>query len=281
MLTPQPTTGDATWFTRDRFGLYLHRGLYTLPARHEWVQNWEEMAPENYQRYFDHFSPDLYDPHAWARAARDAGLRYVVVTTKHHDGFCLWDSRHTDFKATNTPFGKDLIRPLVEAFRAEGIRIGFYYSLIDWHHPDFSIDCLHPQRNHPDALEWNAARDMSKYAAYMREQVRELLTDFGPVDLLFFDFTYPGIEENEIARQSKIRPGSEPIFALGKRRAVRADPGTGPPHPSQQPPGFTSGDVRLPDSGADTAARVGARRWRTGRLGNLPNIQRFLGVPSR
>ena len=218
MLTPRPTTGDASWFTRDRFGLYLHWGLYALPARHEWVQNGEQMAPEIYRHYFDHFSPDLYDPHAWARAARDAGMRYVVVTTKHHDGFCLWDSRHTDFKATNTPFGKDLLRPLVEAFRAEGIRIGFYYSLIDWHHPEFPIDCLHPQRNHPDALDWNAARDMRKYAAYMRDQVRELLTDFGPVDLLFFDFTYPGIEENEIARQSKIRPGSEPIFDLGKRR---------------------------------------------------------------
>ncbi|TCB59403.1 extracellular solute-binding protein [Rhizobium leguminosarum bv. viciae] len=98
----------------------------------------------------------------------------------------------TDYKATNTPCGKDLLTPLVEAFRAEGLKIGFYYSLLDWHHPDFPIDVHHPLRNHPDAKALNAGRNIANYAAYMREQVRELLTGFGRIDIIWFDFSYPG-----------------------------------------------------------------------------------------
>lgn len=182
----------AAWWVHDRFGMFIHWGLYALPARHEWVKNREEITDEDYTKYFAHFDPDLYDPTAWARAAREAGMRYVVLTTKHHEGFCLWDSALTDYKAPNTPCGRDLLRPFVEAFRAEGLKIGFYYSLIDWHHPDFTIDRLHPMRNNAAARGTNSQRDMRRYAAYMRGQVRELLTDYGQVDYLFFDFSYPG-----------------------------------------------------------------------------------------
>jgi len=182
------------WFVESRFGMFIHWGTYALGARHEWVKNREEIPDEVYQKYFDHFDPDLYDPKHWARAAREAGMRYFVITTKHHEGFCLWDSKHTDYKATNTPYGKDLLRPMVEAFRAEGLRVGFYYSLIDWHHPEFPIDGIHSMRNHPDALELNQERDVAKYAEYMRNQVRELLTEFGKVDILWCDFSYPGNE---------------------------------------------------------------------------------------
>ncbi|HLV80745.1 MAG TPA: alpha-L-fucosidase [Chthonomonadaceae bacterium] len=183
--------GNTQWFVHDRFGMFIHWGLYALAARHEWVKHREEIGDADYQKYFDHFNPDLYDPKAWARTAREAGMKYFVVTTKHHEGFCLWDSQATDYKAPNTPYGKDLLRPLVEAFRGEGLKIGFYYSLIDWHHPEFPIDGIHPMRNHPDALEWNKNRDVRKYAEYMRAQVRELLTGFGKVDIIWFDFSYP------------------------------------------------------------------------------------------
>ncbi|ANL36416.1 alpha-L-fucosidase protein (plasmid) [Rhizobium phaseoli] len=179
------------WFVHDRFGLFVHWGLYALPARHEWVKSREELDDADYQKYFDHFDPDLYDPREWARRAKAAGMKYVVLTTKHHEGFCLWDTKATDFKVTNTPYGKDLLRPFVDAFRAEGLRIGFYYSLIDWHHPDFTVDPRHPQRNHPDATKINEGRDMQRYAAFMREQVRELLTEFGRIDIMWFDFSYP------------------------------------------------------------------------------------------
>jgi alpha-L-fucosidase len=178
------------WFRRSRFGLFLHWGLYSLAARHEWVKSRERMRDEDYDRYFRHFDPDLFDPRAWARRARAAGMRYFVVTTKHHDGFCLWDSELTSYKVTNTPYGRDILGPMVEAFRAEGLRVGFYHSLIDWHHPEFPVDGKHPRRDDEEFKAATAGRDMARYADYLHGQVRELLTWFGPVDYLFFDFSY-------------------------------------------------------------------------------------------
>ena len=186
------TQGDTVWFRHDRFGMFIHFGLYALPARHEWVKNNELISEEKYQKYFDNFNPDLYDPKDWARQAKAAGMKYVVLTTKHHEGFCLFDSQYTDYKVTNTPFGRDLVKEFVDAFRAEGIRIGFYYSLIDWHHPDFPIDDKHPRRLDPDAEELDKGRDMRKYAQYMRDQIRELLTNYGKIDIMWFDFSFKG-----------------------------------------------------------------------------------------
>lgn len=179
------------WFTHDRFGMFIHWGIYALAARHEWVRYREEIDDAGYQKYFDHFDPDLYDPKEWARRAREAGMKYVVLTSKHHDGFCLWDSQVTDYKATRTPHGRDIIAPFVEAFRAEGLKVGFYYSLVDWHHPDFTIDMYHPLRNRPDVEALNQGRDMARYAQYLRDQVTELLTNYGKIDIIWFDFSYP------------------------------------------------------------------------------------------
>ncbi|WP_329114576.1 alpha-L-fucosidase [Streptomyces sp. NBC_01465] len=186
---------DTTWFTHDRFGLFVHWGLYALPARHEWVKNRERLTDEQYQVYFDHFDPDRYDPVQWARTAKATGMRYVVLTTKHHDGFCLWDSALTDYKVTNTPYGRDLLGPFVDACRAEGLKVGFYYSLIDWHHPSFPVDGTHPQRDDAAYREAAADRDMAEYRTYLHGQVRELLTSYGTIDYLFFDFSYTGHEE--------------------------------------------------------------------------------------
>ncbi len=180
----------AEWFVHDRFGLFIHWGLYSLPARHEWIKNRERLTDEHYQRYFDHFDPDLYDPIAWAKAAKQAGMRYAVLTTKHHEGFCLFDSKVTDYKATNTPAKRDLVREFVDAFRAEGLRVGFYHSLIDWHHPQFTVDGLHPQRDDLAYREAAKGRDMRVYAAYLHTQVRELLTNYGKIDILWLDFSY-------------------------------------------------------------------------------------------
>ncbi len=184
--------GDTAWFKDARFGMFIHWGTYALAARHEWVRNKEKIPIETYQKYFDHFEPDLYDPRAWARAAREAGMKYFVITTKHHEGFCLWDTKHTAYKATKTPWGKDLLAPMVKAFREEGLKVGFYYSLIDWHHPEFPVDSHHPQRDDADYRQREAGRNVRQYAAYMRAQVTELLTQFGEVDILWFDFSYPG-----------------------------------------------------------------------------------------
>lgn len=196
-LPLRPTAGESEWFIRDRFGMFIHWGLYALPARHEWVKHNERLTNEDYQTYFEHFEPDLYDPEAWAQAAADAGMKYFVITTKHHDGFCLWDSDLTDYKATNTPYGKDLIGPMVEAFRAKGLKVGFYHSLIDWHHPDFIIDSLHALRDHPDRDKLNEGRDQKRYIEYMHGQVKELLTRYGKIDLIWFDFSYPWPDRGE------------------------------------------------------------------------------------
>lgn len=182
------------WWTDARFGMFIHWGLYALPARHEWVKNYERMTNEQYQKYFESFNPDLYNPHEWARMAKEAGMKYVVLTAKHHEGFCLFDSKYTDYKSTNTPFGKDLIKEYVEAFRAEGLKVGFYYSLIDWHHPDYTIDSRHPQRQDSDTAyaRLNKGKDMNRYREYMKNQVRELLTNYGEISIIWFDFSFPG-----------------------------------------------------------------------------------------
>lgn len=218
MLQPKPTTGDTSWFIRDRFGMFIHWGLYALPSRHEWVQSHEKIAPDVYaEKYFKHFNPTKYDPRLWAKAAREAGMNYVVLTTKHHEGFCLWDSQFTDYKVTNTPYGKDLLTPFVEAFRAEGIRVGFYYSIIDWHHPEFPVDIFHPLRDHPDVAEINKGRDVRKYAEYLHNQVQELLTRFNP-EILWCDFSYPNATYNGLPGKGHNDWQSESLLA--KIRAI-------------------------------------------------------------
>ena len=185
------TPGDTEWFTHDRFGMFIHWGLYAMPARHEWVKTNEKMAEEKYDKYFKYFNPDLYDPREWAKYAKDAGMKYVVLTARHHEGFCLFDTKYTDYSVMHTPYGKDLVREVVDAFRAEGLRIGFYYSLIDWHHPDYTLDRYHPRRDVEDIDEFNERRNMKKYAEYLRNQVTELLTNYGKIDIMWFDFSFP------------------------------------------------------------------------------------------
>jgi alpha-L-fucosidase len=192
--TPEQKSKRMAWWTDARFGMFIHWGLYALPARHEWVKNYEKMTNEQYQKYFEEFNPDLYNPKEWARMAKEAGMKYIVLTAKHHEGFCLFDSKYTDYKATNTPFGRDIIREYVDALRAEGLKVGFYYSLIDWHHPDYTIDRVHPQRQETDSayVRLNKNRDMSKYREYLKNQVRELLTNYGEISVIWFDFSFPG-----------------------------------------------------------------------------------------
>lgn len=206
----------ASWFEEARLGMFVHWGLYALPARHEWVMNREQSTVEEYAKYFRRFDPDLYDPRQWARAAREAGMKYVVLTTKHHEGFCLWDSALTDYKATNTPAGRDLIGPYVDALRAEGLKVGLYHSLLDWHHPDFTVDGVHPQRNAGNVEELNAGRDIGRYRDYLRGQVRELLSNYGQIDYLFFDFSYSDIKIPEEFWGGKGREdwGSEELLAM-------------------------------------------------------------------
>lgn len=177
------------WFTHDRFGLFVHFGLYSTLARHEWVMTLEQTPAEEYERNAIYFDPDLFDARAMARAAKDAGMRYAVLTAKHHEGFAMFDSALTNYTSVKL-FGRDIVREFVDACRAEGLRVGLYYSLIDWHHPDFVIDYHHPLRNHADAKALNERRNMARYREFLHGQVRELLSGYGEIDYLFYDFTY-------------------------------------------------------------------------------------------
>lgn len=178
------------WFLESRLGMFIHWGLYAIPGRGEWIMTNERMTKEEYRVYFDEFNPSNYDPRAWARAAKEAGMKYAVMTAKHHDGFCLFDSQYTDYKSTNTKAGRDLIKEYVEAFRAEGLKIGFYYSIIDWYHDDFPHygDKHHPMRDNEEYKDLD--HDFDKYLDYMHKQVRELCSNYGQIDILWFDFSY-------------------------------------------------------------------------------------------
>ncbi|WP_219334506.1 alpha-L-fucosidase [Boudabousia liubingyangii] len=180
----------APWFDQGRFGLFVHFGLYSVAARHEWVMTREKTPVHEYEQLTQAFDPDLFDASRIAAQAKAAGMAYAVLTTKHHEGFCLFDSEYTDYTAPKV-CGRDLVKEWVEALRAEGLKVGFYYSLLDWHHPDFIIDHNHPRRDDPDARQQNREKDWERCREYLHHQVTELLTNYGQIDYMFFDFSYP------------------------------------------------------------------------------------------
>ena len=240
-LFPVETKAEKTarmqWWTDARFGMFIHFGLYAMPGRHEWVRKDEKIPEEEYNaKYFARFNPDRFDARKWVKAAKAAGMKYIVLTTKHHEGFCLWDSKYTDYKITNTPFKRDLLREYVDACHEEGIHVGLYYSIIDWHHPNFKVDGCHPlnpagQPNAKEKLaELNRTRDMVEYRKYMMNQITELLTEYGKIEVAFFDFTYktmPEINqpsdyhsEEVLALVRKLQPGIIVNDRLGLREYV-------------------------------------------------------------
>lgn len=178
------------WFMEARFGMFIHWGLYSIPAKGEWMMSEAEMSVSEYKQYFDLFDPVDYNPREWVRLAKEAGMQYAVLTAKHHDGFCLFDSALTEYKATNTKAGRDLVREFVDACREEGIRVGLYFSIIDWSHPDFPKygDRQHPMRNNEAYKDEKI--DFDRYLEYMHGQVKELVTNYGKIDILWFDFSY-------------------------------------------------------------------------------------------
>lgn len=177
------------WFEKARFGMFIHWGVYACAGRGEWVRSIERMPVSDYQEYVDAFHPDACDPAEWAVLAKKAGMRYAVFTAKHHDGFCMFDSALTDYSSAHTA-GRDFVREFLEAFRKEGIRTGLYYSLIDWHHPDYPHygDRIHPSRDDPAYR--NVSHDFPRYLEYMHGQIRELCTNYGRIDILWTDYSY-------------------------------------------------------------------------------------------
>lgn len=178
------------WFQEARFGMFIHWGLYSIPAAGEWIMTNRQMTVEEYKPYFAEFNPTKYNPRQWAKLAKKSGMKYAVMTAKHHDGFCLFDSAYTDYKSTNTKAGRDLIKEYIDAFRTEDIKIGLYYSLLDWHHEDYPAygDRHHPMRNNK-AFK-NKIHNFDNYVKYFHNQVKELVTGYGKIDIMWFDFSY-------------------------------------------------------------------------------------------
>lgn len=196
---------SSTWFNEARYGMFIHWGPYSTAGRGEWIMNRERISVADYtEECVRPWKAEAYDPASWARLAREGGMRYVVLTTRHHDGFCLWDTRTTPFNAARLGPGRDLLRPFVEAVRAEGLKVGFYYSVADWSHPDYP-DAF--ARDWPQAWPDEAAR--RRFIAFYRSQLEELMTGYGPIDLLWYDGCIPsptdGEEVNAFVRS--LQPG--------------------------------------------------------------------------
>ena len=172
-LAPQPEE-KLQWFRDAKYGMFLHWGLYSLLGRGEWAMFMERINTSDYARLAERFSAPAFDAAAWARTAKQAGMKYMVLTTRHHDGFCLFDSKVSAYNSMNTPAHRDFVREYVEACRAEGLKVGFYYSPMDWRFPGYFM----PELYCDSALQM---RDQC------REQLRELMTNYGKIDLIWFD----------------------------------------------------------------------------------------------
>ena len=187
--TPKSNDERMEWWREARFGLFIHWGLYAIPAGEwdgktnyaEWIRNNAHIPLEVYDQFVHEFNPVKFNAKEWVRMAKDAGMKYIVITSKHHDGFCLFDSKYTDFDVMSTPFQRDIMKELADASHEAGIKICWYHSIMDWHHPDYL-----PRR------EWEKDRptegaDFDRYVHYMKSQLSELLSNYGDIGVLWFD----------------------------------------------------------------------------------------------
>lgn len=166
------------WWNEARYGMFVHWGLYSLLGRNEWVQAIECISKKEYEKLAMQFCPKPHSAREWARLAKNAGMKYMVMTTKHHEGFCLWNTEQTNYNAVKTACGRDLVAEHVDACREFGLKIGFYYSLMDWHHPDGARAAHDP-----------AARQ--RFLDFTKGCVRELMTNYGKIDILWYDVARP------------------------------------------------------------------------------------------
>jgi len=182
VTTPLP--GDSNraermkWWKAARFGMFIHFGVYSTIGRHEWVMEDEGIPVSEYAPHAAMFNPSPGSARAWARLAKQAGMKYMVMTSKHHEGFCNFDTKLTNYCATKQGPGRDLVREYVDAARAEGLRVGFYYSLMDWHHPDGALCATNEDSR-------------KRFVEYTHGLVRELMTNYGKIDVLWYDVAWP------------------------------------------------------------------------------------------
>jgi alpha-L-fucosidase len=207
------------WWREARFGMFIHWGLYAQLGRHEWVMNRERIPVEEYEKLADTWKPKERPAREWAKLAKQAGMKYMVMTSKHHEGFCLWDTKQTDYNAAKHGPGRDLVREYVEACREFGLKIGFYYSLMDWHHPD-GARCAKDE----------AAR--KRFIEFTDGCVKELCTNYGKIDILWYDVSWPlrSPELWESARRNAMVRELQPDIIINNRSQLPEDFGTPEEH---------------------------------------------------
>jgi len=203
------------WWHDARFGMFVHWGLYSQLQRHEWVMNRERIPVKEYEKLAKTWKPEPWPALEWARLAKKAGTKYMVMTTKHHEGFCLWDTEQTDYNAVRRGPRRDLVREYVDACRKVGLRVGFYYSLMDWHHPD-GARC---------AKDEKARR---RFLDFTQGCVRELMTNYGKIDILWFDVPrpLPTPEAWESQKLIAMARQLQPQVIVNNRAILPADFGT-------------------------------------------------------
>ena len=199
------------WWHQAKFGMFIHWGLYSVIGQHEWAKEQEGVPLLQYELLAKNFRPRPNAAREWARLARRAGQKYMVMTTKHHEGFCMWDTKLTDYNAAQQGPGRDLVREYVEAARAEGLCVGFYYSLMDWHHPDGAI-CKTDE----------AAR--RRFVDYTHGLIRELMTNYGKIDVLWYDVAWPlDAEQWESERMNEMVFSLQPDIIVNNRNRLDGD----------------------------------------------------------
>jgi alpha-L-fucosidase len=199
------------WWHQARFGMFIHFGLYSVLGRHEWAMENEGIPVAEYEQLAKQFNPKPHAARAWARLAKTAGMKYMVMTTKHHEGFCLFNTKLTDYCAPKQAAGRDLVAEYVEAARGEGMHVGFYYSLMDWHHPD-GARCATDE----------AAR--RRFVDYTHGLVRELCTNYGKLDILWYDVNWPLSPEGwESVKMNEMVRKLQPDILINNRSGIPED----------------------------------------------------------
>jgi len=213
------------WWHQAKFGMFIHWGLYSLIGRHEWAMENEGIPVAEYEKLAKKFNPKPNAARDWAKLAKRAGMKYMVMTTKHHEGFCLFDTKLTDYCASKQACGRDLVAEYVNAAREQGLRIGFYYSLMDWHHPD-GAKCAKDE----------AAR--KRFVKYIHGQVRELMTNYGKIDILWYDVNWPLTPEQwEAAEMNRMVRELQPDIIINNRTGLPEDFSTPEQHVRGEPEG--------------------------------------------
>jgi alpha-L-fucosidase len=188
--TPAQRDARMKWWADARFGMFIHWGIYSVPAGEwngqtnyaEWFLEQTHMPVSQYEKFADQFNPTNFDALAWVKAAKYAGVKYIVITSKHHDGFGMYRSDLTDWCIKRTPFQRDPLKELAAACKAEGIKFCLYYTIMDWHSPDWGV-----RRPWNDVAAKYGPPNMDRFEDYMKGQLHELLTGYGPIGLLWFD----------------------------------------------------------------------------------------------